>query len=150
MIAKKRHEAELSRKGRAPFWIRDASQGPVAFEEKALAIFQPDTLIPAQYLATYQRRFHLDAERSLMFAVLQDAIVCFQDNFKATCKRKRSLYHDAEEWILSDDRFYLFSFENICEALGIDPAYVRQGLMRWKQSRQQQTAARENDRKWAS
>jgi len=150
MITEKRHEAELSKKGRTPFWIRSAGQGPVAFEEKALAIFQPDTLISVQYLATYQRRFHLDAERSLMFAVLQDAILCFQDNFRATCKRKRSLFCDAEEWILADDKTYLFSFENICEAVGLDPAYVRQGLMLWKDERQQQPKARENDRKWAS
>lgn len=85
-----------------------------------------------------------------MLAVLEDAIVCFQDNLASTCKRKRSLYHEAEEWILADERFYLFSFENICETLGFDPAYIREGLMRWKQALQQQNEAKENHRQLAS
>lgn len=150
MIAKKRGEVELSKNGRSPFWIRGAGQAPVAFEEKALSIFQPDTLITAQYLATYQRTFHLDPEKALMFAVFEDAIVCFQDNLAATCKRKRSLFYDAEEWIFADDSFYLFSFANICETLGLDPAYIRQGLVRWKQAVQQHTALKENHRQLAS
>jgi hypothetical protein len=150
MIAKKSGEPEYSKNGRTPFWIRGAGQAPVAFDEKALSIFQPDTLIPAQYLATFQRRFHLDPERSLMFAVLEDAIVCFQDNFAATCKRKRSLFRDAEDWIFASDSLYLFSFENICETLGFDPAYIRRGLMRWKEVMQQQTEIKEHGRKLAS
>lgn len=150
MIVRKRDVAELSKRGRTPFWIRGASQTPVAFEEKALSIFQPDTLIPVQYLATYQRRFHLDPERALMLAILEDAIVCFQDNLGSTGKRKRSLYHEAEEWILADDRFYLFSFENICETLGFEPAYIREGLMRWKQALQEQNELKETRRRWAS
>ena len=28
-----------------------------------------------------------------------------------------------------------FSFENICEVLGFDPAYLRQGLLRWKRKK---------------
>lgn len=69
-----------------------------------------------------------------MLAVLQDAVVCFQDNVTATCKRKRLMHLDAEEWIVNEDRNYPFSFENVCEALGYDPAYMRQGLMRWKEA----------------
>jgi len=69
-----------------------------------------------------------------MLAVLQDAVVCFQDNVAATCKRKRSMHLEAEEWIVNEDRTYPFSFENVCEALGYDPTYMRQGLMRWKET----------------
>lgn len=150
MIAKKNSEAESTRNGRTPFWIRGAGQAPVAFEEKALSIFQPDTLIPAQYLATFRRRFHLDPERALMFAVLEDAIICFQDNFAATCKRKRNLFHDAEEWIFANESHYLFSFENICDTLGFDASYIRGGLMRWKEAMQRHTQTKENQSKLAS
>jgi hypothetical protein len=45
-----------------------------------------------------------------------------------------TLYTDAEQWLLDDDRSYLFSFANICEALGFEPDYLRQGLMRWKET----------------
>lgn len=118
--------------GRAPFWLKDNGQSRLPVEERALSIFQPDILIENQYQSTYRRRFHLDPERVLMLAVLQDAVVCFQDNVKATCKRKQIMHLDAAEWIANEDRSYPFSFENVCEALGYDAGYMRQGLLRWK------------------
>jgi hypothetical protein len=134
MISRKSIAPRTSNHQRSQYWAAGVKQSQNAFEEKALAVFQPDILIPIQYLSTYQRRFHLDPERVLMLAVLQDAVVCFQEYFGATCKRKMTLYTDAEQWLLDDDRSYLFSFENICEALGFEPDYLRQGLMRWKET----------------
>jgi hypothetical protein len=99
-----------------------------------MMIFQPDILIDAQFESAHRRRFHLGPERVLMLAVLQDAVVCFQEHAGAKCKRKQSLHRDAEEWISNTDRTYLFSFENVCEALGFDAHYMRAGLMRWKQA----------------
>jgi len=134
MIPKKRFTSQVSADNRrSPFWVKDARTSGFAFEEKALAVFQPDVLVSSQYLATYQRKHYLDPERLLMLAVLEDAVVCFQDNIAATCSRKRALYRDAEQWILDGDRSYLFSFENVCETLGYDASYLRQGLMRWKE-----------------
>lgn len=69
-----------------------------------------------------------------MLAVLQDAVTCFQEHVTAKCKRKQSLHHEAEEWISSTERCYLFAFENVCEALGFDADYMREGLMRWKRA----------------
>jgi hypothetical protein len=68
-----------------------------------------------------------------MLAVLQDAVVCFQDNVTAVTSRKRALFREAEEWILNDDKSYLCSFDNICESVGLNPGYLRRGLMRWKE-----------------
>jgi hypothetical protein len=106
-------------------------------EEKAMMIFQPDILIDAQFQASHRRRFHLDPEKVLMLAVLQDAVVCFQEHMAAKCKRKQALHRDAEEWIGSADRSYLFSFENVCENLGFDAEYLRGGLQRWKRTAEQ-------------
>jgi len=33
---------------------------------------------------------------------------------------------------------WIFSFVNCCDALGIEPDYLRQGLLRWKQGRRAQ------------
>ena len=99
------------------------------------SLFQPDILLSFQHQATFRRRFNLEPEKLLMLAVLEDAIVCFQDNLGATCKRKQALHTDAEQWILDDDKSYLFSFENVCGALNFDPAYLRRGLMGWKESK---------------
>jgi hypothetical protein len=114
-------------------WVKGVNPMSSPWEEKALAIFQPDILVTAQYLSTHRRRFHLQPEQVLMLAVLQDAVLCFQDHLTATGPRKQALYRDAEEWILHGDKSYFFSFDNICESIGIDPAYLRRGLMRWKE-----------------
>ena len=140
MITKKRLEARASsnlsshhNQGRSPFWVKSPGPSNTASEEKAFAVFQSDILIPEQFLATYQRTFRLDPEKLLMLAVLQDAVTCFQENIAPKCKKKRALYQEAEEWFLADDKCYLFSFENICETLGFDAGYFRQGLLRWKE-----------------
>jgi hypothetical protein len=44
----------------------------------------------------------------------------------------RALFLEAEEWILDEDTDWLFSFANLCEMLGFEPSYLRDGLMRWK------------------
>jgi hypothetical protein len=126
----------LSRVGngkcRSAVWVKGLELRDTRFDEKALAVFQTDTLIPDQFHATYQSKACLAPEKSLMLAVLHDAIICFQDNVKADNKRKRTLFLEAEEWILREDSFYLFSFESICASLGLDARYLRQGLMQWK------------------
>lgn len=139
MIVKKRTKPQRpNQRGRSPFWVQEAPQRSPMIEEKAMMIFQPDILIEAQFQSSHQRRFHLDPERVLMLAVLQDAVVCFQEHVVAECKRKQSLYREAEEWISSTDRAYLFSFENVCEALGFDANYMRDGLLRWKRAAREQ------------
>jgi predicted phosphoadenosine phosphosulfate sulfurtransferase len=145
MIVNKRTKAERSHQpGRAPFWVQAMPQQSPLNEEKAMMIFQPDILIDAQFQSTQRRRFHLDPERVLMLAVLQDAVVCFQEHAAAKCKRKQALHRDAEEWITNTDRSYLFSFENVCETLAFDPDYMREGLQRWKRSLQQDSAEKKH------
>jgi hypothetical protein len=119
---------------RAPFWLNRQDRPCVPVGEKAMALFQADILIGDQFQSTYRRRFYLDPERVLMLAVLQDAVVCFQENLAATCKRKQVMHVEAEEWILDTDNSYLFSFENVCETLGYDAGYMREGLLRWKRA----------------
>jgi hypothetical protein len=135
MIAKKRVKTQTpTNGGRAPFWLTRPERSSIAVADKAMAVFQPDILIDAQFQSTYRRRFHLGPERLLMLAVLQDAVVCFQENLMATCKRKQVMHVEAEEWVLNEDNSYLFSFENVCEALGYDAGYMRAGLLRWKRA----------------
>src|SRR5579875_408424 len=79
-------------------------------EERLAELFQPDVLLPTQFFDRLRRRSEHDGERRLMVAVLEDA----------------------EAWIESPDRTWLFSFENICDVLGIDADYLRRGLREWK------------------
>lgn len=107
---------------------------PVSAEEyEASSLSQPDTLITAQYLETVRRKIHLGPEKRLMLAVLEDGVICFQKNLLARTGKKKKLFQEAEDWILGEGSDWLFSFENICETLGLNPRYLRKGLMDWKQ-----------------
>ena len=97
--------------------------------------FHPDTLLPEQYFAEYSRDSGTRRERHLMLAVLRDALDCYQKYALARDPRGRVIFADAAEWIGSDDREWAFSFENICDVLGLDSAYVRRGLSKWHQQK---------------
>jgi hypothetical protein len=132
-----------TRRNFQPFVVHEAGHGSGVTMEN---LFQPDILIQSQYLATHQRRFHQEPEKVLMLALLEDAIVCFQDNFGVDDKRKKALFEDAEQWILDRDASYIFSFENICEVLGLDAGYLREGLLRWKTTRSRAQAKEQRKR----
>jgi hypothetical protein len=119
-------------RGPQPFAVHNGGQGGGAFSMESL--FHADILIQSQYAATYQRRFQQEPEKVLMLALLEDAIICFQDYLGTDCKRKMALFQDAETWILDDDTSYIFSFVNICDVLGFDASYLREGLVRWKKN----------------
>jgi hypothetical protein len=97
--------------------------------------FQPDTLITAELCDTVQRKRRLLPEHGLMFAVLEDAISCFQKYVSAGGRQGKRLFREAEEWILENDANWVFSFENVCESLGLDPRYIRRELLSWKERR---------------
>ena len=104
-------------------------------DERIGALFQPDSLLSAYYFETLRRKTILEPEKRLMLAILEDAINCFQDNLPAQNLRGRRLFEEAEEWIVEVDGDWVFSFENICEALGFNPAYLREGLLRWMKNK---------------
>jgi hypothetical protein len=76
-----------------------------------------------------------EGEERLMLAVLEEAVKCFQEYVLATRPREKRLFQEAEEWILEKDSDYLFSFESICQTLGLQPDYTRQGLLVWKEAK---------------
>lgn len=102
----------------------------LTIEDKVSSLFHLDPVIPAEYQDTFRRRTHLEPEKTLMLAVMEDAITCFQKYARARHRKAKHLYCDAEEWILEKDSKYFFSFEQICESLGFEPGYVRHGLMK--------------------
>jgi hypothetical protein len=108
-------------------------QAEAVLEERLGFLFQPDVLIPAQYFDTLRSKTGMEPEKRLMLAVLEDAVHCFQDNVTAESDAKKKLFAEAEEWFLYKSNDWAFSFENICDALGLNPEYVHRGLLRWKQ-----------------
>jgi hypothetical protein len=104
----------------------------VTAEDRVQELFQPDTLLPSQYFDRLRRRASADGERRLMVAILEDAVDVYRKQAGARDRKRRQLFEDAEAWIESSERTWIFSYENICDMLGIDAEYLRKGLRAWK------------------
>lgn len=100
--------------------------------------FEPDILSGHQYFKIFRQKSFSEKEEKLMFAVLTDAIECFQRYADANTGRSRTLFREAEAWIASRDSSWPYSFENICEALNLNAEYLRLGLLRWRSHHQSQ------------
>jgi hypothetical protein len=108
-------------------------------EETLPGAFQAEVLLPIQYYETLRRRHLLEREKLLMFAVLEDAVEGYMKYLKSPTGKGQRRFHEAEDWINRQDKLWLFSFDNTCEALNIEPAYMRRGLHRWKQAQLEPT-----------
>ena len=109
--------------------------GFINVEERITSLFEPDTLGSAQYMENLRKKTLFEPEKRLMLALLEDAVNCFQFYVTAQGGRGRKLFNDADEWIMRTEDDWVFSFVNVCETLGFNPAYVRQGLRRCKQKK---------------
>lgn len=94
---------------------------------------QPDVLLVNEYLHVYQGSFAETPEMKLVAAVLKDGIDCYIKYLSAKPRRWKKLIGEAEEWFLSKDEKWLFSFENVCAILKLEPNYIRRALLRYKQ-----------------
>ncbi|SRR5579885_3336971 len=84
----------------------------------------------------------LTGEQRLMLALLADAINVYQQGVTSRSTRKRLLYVDSERWIMAESpNRYCFSFENVCESLGINPAVLRRRMIAWKHAMRRGSAA---------
>ncbi|MEX0804088.1 MAG: hypothetical protein WD688_12350 [Candidatus Binatia bacterium] len=103
-------------------------------EAKNMTMFQtsPDTTICEDFISTRCNKT-LSPEKKLMVAVMQDAISYLKKPDRARSEEGKAeaarLRAEALRWILNEDERYLFSFNNICEELGMDPARTRKALI---------------------
>ena len=89
-------------------------------------------ILPCQYYDS-ARGSRLTGEQRLMLALLADAINVYQQGVLAKGTRKRLLYVDAERWIMASGVIrHTFSFDTVCDALGINPTVLRRGMVAWK------------------
>ena len=66
-----------------------------------------------------------DPERKLLFAVLVDAIQTYQKFADSKSFRGKALYEEEEAWFWSENSDPAFSFANICQVFGLNPAFFR-------------------------
>lgn len=90
-----------------------------------------------------ERGFARGPVRALMAALLFDGIVAYMNYECFPSAKSRERYKEAVQWVHSEEREYVFSFDNVCEGLGINSEHLRLGLINavnskggeWKKAR---------------
>ena len=102
-------------------------------DERLPGLFEPDTLLPIQYFEAMRKKHLLEGEKRLILSVLEDAVECFMKCIDSSTSKGQRLFRDADEWISLEDKHWVFSFDNVCDMLDINPEYMRRGLRQWKE-----------------
>jgi len=118
--------------------------------DRSFALFEPDTLVPAQFYAAFRGSSGAQGARRLMLAVLQDALDCYQKYAFARDVYGKQLFDEAHAWIAAREHGWHFSFENICDTLNLfltrdsprrHEDTERQGLLRTTRSASREHSA---------
>ncbi len=106
-------------------------------------LFAFDVILPVQFFSPRHQLLGKVGEYRLLIAILEDALACFQRYAGGKSRRERRLFKEAEGWIMladnrharpGDDTAPAFSFEYVCDVLGIAPDPLRQRLRRWREA----------------
>jgi hypothetical protein len=94
-----------------------------------------DALMPAQFYPARRGTASVEPIMRLMGGILADAVRSFQRNFDAKSASRRQEYREARFWLFHDKTDGPFSFEDVCDALEIDPHRLRSLIIRWEKNR---------------
>src|SRR6266851_5503868 len=94
----------------------------------------PDVILRSQFFEIVGKR-SLSSEQRLMLAVLADAINVVQDCAHSVNQRKRSSFREAWNWIFTTGIRCPLSFDNVCDALGMNAEGLRWRLSELTQGR---------------
>ena len=94
-----------------------------------------DALMPAQFYPARRGSASVEPIMRLMGGILADALRCFQRNFEARQRERKQEFREARFWLLHDKGDGPFSFEDVCDALGIDPRRLRHLIIHWEKNR---------------
>ncbi|MBI4515545.1 MAG: hypothetical protein HY699_06995 [Deltaproteobacteria bacterium] len=91
-----------------------------------------DSVLPEQFYRPDGDTARLSGERALMWAVFADGLETYRRNAPQATRQQRANFSEAESWIRANDWSWVFSFVNLCEMFGFEPAAVRLALRRWR------------------
>lgn len=107
-----------------------------------MALWTEEQVLPGQG-AFDTKSFQLTPEQRIRLAVLEDAIICYLSSDRGKAK-------DAEKWIFSAQQDWSYSFEPLCDSLGVVPDRVRKRVLELKangvQMKKQRTVRRAANR----
>lgn len=100
--------------------------------DSQLTLLSVAAVMPEQFYGLSYTPHTERPEISLMRAVLEEALKCFQYQFYPYSTKMQRLAREAELWFFSDEIDWPFTFVNICQALNFEPSYIRRGLRNWQ------------------
>ncbi len=100
--------------------------------DKVKTLFQPDILLPTQYLYMRQSKSVMIPEERLLLGLLMDALYCFQKYCFASDKDSKALFRKAEALIMNEDLSSPFSFSGACDYLEVEAGYLRRRVFQWR------------------
>jgi hypothetical protein len=113
---------------------RSTLEQVLAEGDMAERLLSPAPVLPEQFYFRPTGSSHpASGVRALMWAMLEDAIACVQKQALTPSRRHQRLACEAERWIFADNTTWVFSFLNVCAALGLEPEYLRTKLTQWRQ-----------------
>jgi len=82
-------------------------------------------LLPGQYVDLIRRNQTIEGELKLLLAILEDAIRCYLRSVNAKDRERHRDFVEVRDWFEAGaNRPDIFSFENLCLALGIEPTLL--------------------------
>jgi hypothetical protein len=95
-------------------------------------LFESSAILPVQCFPSRRAKPEMEPERRLAFAVLADAVRCFQLNLGAEGRRKNREFAEAQSWLFETTDDGPFSFDSVCYLLELHPASLRRALRQWQ------------------
>ena len=111
----------------------ERKMGKTSREREAFRMAEPDPETP-------ERNLQWTPELQLMLAILEDAIACYCKTLKRPRQNPDILARQAEFWISLDDWDSPFSFNNVCEALQLEPVATRERICRRRRRLEEKAA----------
>jgi hypothetical protein len=85
-----------------------------------------------QFFASLRRSEPLEPERALLVAILEDGISDYLKYRRARDRDGKERFRDAADWVAGSSGDWIFSFDNVCELLDLDPKYVRRLIYEYR------------------
>lgn len=102
-------------------------------DEEHTDVLEKDILLP-DYLLKVKGREARGGTRQLMAAILSDGVEAYVRKVGdiKNCSLETELAScEIRDWVEIKDLSYVFSFDNVCDSLGINPDYLRHGIKKY-------------------
>jgi hypothetical protein len=101
------------------------------FDPSASPTCEPSFLNSPQFYDLIRSHDYPEGQTRRMMAILDDAVCCYVKYANAARRVDRKLFVEAKSWFEIDSASQsLFSFDHVCEVLGVDAGFFRTRLRR--------------------